>query len=314
MHFKVNQPVKRLVSLQIKFNYGYLMFSGIITAIVTPFSNGRIDEDRLVNLISHQLDGGVQGILPCGTTGESPTLTFDEYKRVIKITVETVGKRVPVVSGAGSYSTAKAIELIQVSKSLGVDATLQVVPYYNKPTQEGLFQHFKALAQEGMPVMLYNIPGRTGINMLPETVARLAEFNEIIAIKEASGSVTQMAEVRELCGDKLTLLTGDDAQTLPSICMGCAGTVSVMSNLLPKEMVGLYQDWNSGKTTKAIQDNKRLFPVMQAMFVEPNPVPVKTAMVMKKIIKSSEVRLPLCAMSKANEEMMVNELTKAKFL
>ncbi len=281
------------------------MLSGVITAIVTPFSNGQLDEKSLSELISFQLENGIHGIVPCGTTGESPTLSTEEYKRVVGISVETVNKRVPVVAGAGANSTASAIELTRTAKSLGVDATLQVAPYYNKPTQEGIFQHFKAVAKVGLPIVLYNVPGRTGIDIHPRTVARLAVFPEIIAIKEASGNITQMAEIRKYCDDQLTLLTGDDAQTLPAMCMGGKGVISVLSNLLPKEMVELYTTWQKGDTAGAIEQNRHLFPVMQAMFMEANPVPVKTAMTMKGLIQSSEVRLPLCSMTDEN----ISELT-----
>ena len=290
------------------------MLSGIITAIVTPFLNGLLDEKSLSELISFQLDKGVHGIVPCGTTGESPTLSFEEYKRVVGITVETVNKNVPVIAGAGANNTAKAVELTRSAKSLGVDATLQVAPYYNKPTQEGLFQHFKAVAEVGLPIVLYNIPSRCGIDIQPKTVARLTELPEIIAIKEASGSVVQMAEFRKHCGDRLTLLTGDDAQTLPAMCMGGKGVISVLGNLLPQEMVELYRDWQQGDTASAIARNEQLFPVMQAMFIEANPVPVKTALAMKGLIQSSEVRLPLCNMSAENTKELASAMKDAGIL
>lgn len=290
------------------------MLSGVITAIVTPFSNGLLDEKSLAELISFQLEKGIHGIVPCGTTGESPTLSSEEYKRVVEITVATVNKKVPVIAGAGANNTSRAVELTRTAKSLGADATLQVAPYYNKPTQEGLFQHFKAVAEVGLPIVLYNIPGRCGIDIQPETVARLAELPEIIAIKEASGSIVQMAEFRKHCGDRLTLLTGDDAQTLPAMCMGGKGVISVLSNLLPQEMVELYRDWQDGDTAGAIAGNAHLFPVMQAMFIEANPVPVKTALVMKGLIKSSEVRLPLCDMSDENKKELSSVLQDAGIL
>ena len=290
------------------------MLSGIITAIVTPFLNGLLDEKSLSELISFQLDKGVHGIVPCGTTGESPTLSFEEYKRVVGITVETVNKNVPVIAGAGANNTAKAVELTRSAKSLGVDATLQVAPYYNKPTQEGLFQHFKAVAEVGLPIVLYNIPSRCGIDIQPKTVARLTELPEIIAIKEASGSVVQMAEFRKHCGDRLTLLTGDDAQTLPAMCMGGKGVISVLGNLLPQEMVELYRDWQQGDTASAIARNEQLFPVMQAMFIEANPVPVKTALAMKGLIQSSEVRLPLCNMTAENTKELASAMKDAGIL
>ena len=282
------------------------MFTGVSTAIVTPFRNGDLDEESLQQLIAYQLERGVNGIVPCGTTGEAPALSHSEYLRVVKITVDTVAKQVPVIAGAGANATHKAVALTRDVKELGVDATLQVVPYYNKPPQEGIYRHFKAIAEVGLPVVMYNVPGRTGVNMSPETVARLADLSPIAAIKEASGDLAQMATIRRLCGDQLALLSGDDALTLPTLSVGGQGVVSVLSNLLPDAMVALYDAWQKGDTTGAQKINAQLLPLMGAMFLEPNPIPVKTAMDEKGLIASPELRLPLCPISKENRTKLLH--------
>jgi 4-hydroxy-tetrahydrodipicolinate synthase len=282
------------------------MFTGVFTAMVTPFRNGNLDEESLQKLIAHQLDHGINGIVPCGTTGEAPTLSHSEYLRVVKITVDTVAKRVPVVAGAGANSTHKAVALTQEVKALGVDATLQVAPYYNKPTQEGICRHFEAIANVGLPVVMYNVPGRTGVNMSPETVARLADLPPVAAIKEASGDLAQMAEIHRLCGDQLTLLSGDDALTLPALSVGGQGVISVLSNLLPNAMIALCRAWQKGEPAGAQKINAQLLPLMGAMFLESNPIPLKTALGEKGLIASPELRLPLCAMSKESRTKLLH--------
>ncbi|MBL0714704.1 MAG: 4-hydroxy-tetrahydrodipicolinate synthase, partial [Desulfosarcina sp.] len=224
------------------------MFTGVFTAIVTPFHKGELDEESLRGLIEFQIENGVSGIVPCGTTGESPTLSHSEYIRVIDITVDAVRKRVPVIAGAGANATTKAVALSREAKQLGVEATLQVAPYYNKPTQEGLYRHFKAVADVDLPMVVYNVPGRTGVNVTPQTVARLADMPTVVAVKEASGDLVQMAEIGRLCGERLALLSGDDALTLPLLSVGGKGVISVISNLLPKEMVAMYRAWQNGDT------------------------------------------------------------------
>jgi 4-hydroxy-tetrahydrodipicolinate synthase len=291
-----------------------VMFAGVLTAIVTPFFNGELDEESLRGLIEFQIAKGIDGIVPCGTTGESPTLSFDEYKRVVGITVEIARKRVPVVAGAGSNATAKAVELTRCAKQLGVDATLQVTPYYNKPTPEGLYQHFKMVAEVGLPLVIYNVPGRTGINMTPETVAHLSKIPEVAAIKEASGDIAQMAEINRLCGDRLTLLSGDDALTLPVLSVGGKGVISVISNLLPDKMAEICRAWQAGDGAGALENHAGLLPLMRAMFMESNPIPIKTALMMKGLIKSAELRLPLCAMSETNTEKLNQVLKEAGVL
>jgi len=252
--------------------------------------------------------------VPCGTSGESPTLTFDEYKRVLALTVEIARQRVPVIAGAGSNATAKAVELTRCAKQLGADATLQVTPYYNRPTPEGLYQHFKKVAEVGLPLVLYNVPGRTGTNMTPETVARLSKIPEVASIKEASGDIAQIAEIGRRCGDRLTLLSGDDAMTLPAMSVGGKGVISVISNLLPDQTVAICRAWQGGDPNTARENHAELLPLMRAMFMESNPIPIKTAMQMKGLIKSAELRLPLCAMSADNKEKLARALQEAGVL
>ncbi|MFH1628115.1 MAG: 4-hydroxy-tetrahydrodipicolinate synthase, partial [Pseudomonadota bacterium] len=228
------------------------MFRGSIVAIVTPFKDGRIDEESYRELIEFQIENGTSAIVPCGTTGESATLDVKEHDRVIDIAVEAVNKRVPVIAGTGGNSTSEAIALTEHAKKVGADATLQVTPYYNKPTQEGLYQHFKAIAKAvPLPQVLYNVPSRTGVNMLPETVARLAEIAEVVAIKEASGSIGQMAEIVKLAGDNITLLSGDDNLTLPVLAIGGAGVVSVVANIVPRDSADLVMAWEEGRVDEA---------------------------------------------------------------
>jgi len=280
------------------------MFQGSIVAIVTPFKNGRVDEETYRKLIEFQIKNGTSAIVPCGTTGESATLSFEEHHRVIQITVEAVRRRVPVIAGTGGNSTSEAIELTAHAKKVGADATLQVAPYYNKPTQEGLYQHFKAIAKAvPLPQVLYNIPGRTGVNMLPATVARLAELREVVAIKEASADLGQMAEVVRLAGRKITLLSGDDNLTLPVLALGGKGVVSVVANIVPKDSAKIVAAWNDGKIELARKLFYKLLPLCQAMFYETNPIPVKTALSLMGRI-DGEMRLPLWPMAQANLEKL----------
>ena len=284
------------------------MFEGSIVAIVTPFKDGKVDEEAFRELIEFQIENGTSAIVPCGTTGESATLDFEEHKRVIEICVDAVKKRVPVIAGTGANNTKEAIELTAFAKEAGADATLQVVPYYNKPTQEGLYLHFSTIAKEvPLPQVLYNIPGRTGVNMLPQTVARLAELKEIVAIKEASGNLVQMAEIMNLAGDKIVLLSGDDTLTLPVLSIGGKGVISVIANIVPKETAEMVKLWEQGDVDGAKNMYLKLLPLCQAMFYETNPIPVKTALsLMGKI--TGELRLPLCPMSPANLERLKNIL------
>jgi 4-hydroxy-tetrahydrodipicolinate synthase len=280
------------------------MFEGSIVAIVTPFKNGQVDEEAYRKLIEFQIENGTSAIVPCGTTGESATLDANEHARVIDIAVEAVNKRVPVIAGTGGNSTREAIALSKHAKEVGVDATLQVTPYYNKPTQEGLFRHYEAILKAvPLPQILYNVPGRTSVNMLPETVARLAEFPEIVAIKEASGNVGQMAEIVQLAGDKITLLSGDDNLTLPILAIGGKGVVSVVANIAPGLSANLVKAWKNGKIEEARTLFFKLLPLCKAMFFETNPIPVKTAAALMGLI-GDEMRLPLCPMAPANLEKL----------
>ena len=284
------------------------MFKGSIVAIVTPFKEGKVDEEAYRELIEFQIENGTSAIVPCGTTGESATLDMEEHARVIDIAVEAVNKRIPVIAGTGGNSTSEAIELTGHAKKVGADGTLQVTPYYNKPTQEGLYQHFKAIAEAvPLPQVLYNVPGRTGLNMLPETVARLAGLPEVVALKEASGNLAQMAEIVKLAGDNITLLSGDDNVTLPVLSLGGKGVVSVVANIVPKDTAELVSAWEEGNVERAKELFYRLFPLCQAMFYETNPIPVKTSLALMGKI-GGEMRLPLVPMAPGNLEKLKKAL------
>ena len=289
------------------------MFKGVFTAIVTPFHNGELDEQSLRSLIEFQIENGVSGIVPCGTTGESPTLSHTEYIRTIKVTVDTVRQRVPVIAGAGANSTAKAVALSQEVKQLGVDATLQVAPYYNKPTQEGIYQHYSQLASVGLPpVMVYNVPGRTGVNITPQTMERLSTLSEITALKDACGDLAQTFATIQRCGGEITVLSGDDAMTLPMIRLGGTGVVSVISNLLPAKMVALCRCLEVGDVARAEDIHAYLSPLIETLFVEPNPIPIKTALMEKGLIKSNEMRLPLTAMTEGNKDKLIRVMRESE--
>jgi len=276
------------------------MFTGSIVAIVTPFRNDAIDEEKLRELVEFQIANGTDGIVPCGTTGEASTLDYDEHDRVIEIVVQQTNKRVPVIAGTGSNSTREAIEMTAHARKLGADGALLVTPYYNKPSQEGLYRHYKAIAEAvALPQILYNVPGRTGVNLLPETVARLADISNIVAIKEATGSLQQASEVLALCGDKLDVLSGDDFITFPMMACGAKGVISVLANIMPKEVASLVDAFRAGNMDEARQLHLRLLRISNAMFIETNPVPVKTAVALMGKA-TDEVRLPLAPMSEAN--------------
>ncbi|MBW2063960.1 MAG: 4-hydroxy-tetrahydrodipicolinate synthase [Deltaproteobacteria bacterium] len=284
------------------------MFTGSMVALVTPFKDGKVDEEGYRNLIEFQISNGTDAIVPCGTTGESATLSMEEHKRVIDIAVEAVKGRVPVIAGTGGNSTSEAVELTEHAKKAGADGTLQVVPYYNKPTQEGMYLHFKAIAEAvPLPQVLYNIPGRTGVNMLPETVARLAELPEVVAIKEASGNLGQMAEILLLAGDRITLLSGDDNLTLPVLGIGGKGVISVVANIVPKDNADMVRAWEKGDVGKARELFYKLLPLCKAMFIETNPIPVKTSLGIMGMI-GEEMRLPMCRMSQQNRQRLEQAL------
>lgn len=290
------------------------MFKGSIVAIVTPFKNGAVDVETLRQLVEFQIEGGTDAIVPCGTTGEASTLDYDEHLLVVKTVVEQVNKRVPVIAGTGSNSTAEAIELTQLAKEAGVDGCLLVTPYYNKPTQEGLYLHYKAVAEAvAIPQILYNVPGRTGVNLLPETVARLAPTKNIVAIKEATGSLQQASEVLALCGDQIDVLSGDDFITFPMMACGAKGVISVLANIMPKAVGDLTDAYYAGDLATARKLHLDTLKISNAMFIESNPVPVKTALgLMGKC--SDEVRLPLAPMSAANKAKLETIMKEYKLI
>lgn len=283
------------------------MFKGSMVAIVTPFTKtGEVDFETLRELVDFQINNGTDAIVPCGTTGEASTLNHEEHLAVIKAVVEQSAGRVPVIAGTGSNCTAEAIEMTREAKEIGVDGTLLVAPYYNKPTQEGLFLHHMAVADAvALPQVLYNIPGRTGVNMLPETIARLAEHANIVAIKEASGSLQQVSEIISLCGDRLSVFSGDDFITLPMMACGAQGVISVLANIMPGTVADLVNACLSGDFVKARRLHLDTLKIGSAMFIEGNPVPVKTALeLMGKA--SAAVRLPLCPLTDTNNAKLTN--------
>ncbi len=284
------------------------MFTGSLVAIVTPFRKGKVDERALADLIEWQIANGTNGIVPCGTTGESATLSHDEHNRVIELTVEVVRRRVPVVAGTGSNSTDEAIALTKHAKQAGADAALLITPYYNKPTQEGLYRHYRAVAEAvDLPLVLYNIPGRTGVNMLPATIVRLTALPTIVGVKEGSGSVQQASDLVQMCGDRLTVLAGDDALTLPMMAVGGKGVITVTANIVPAEMARLVAAFAEGKIEEARRIHFKLSPLFAALFFETNPIPVKEALsLMGKI--DPELRLPLCSMAPDTREKLVQVL------
>ncbi len=282
------------------------MFKGAFVAIVTPFKNGKIDEEKLRELIEFQIENGTHGIVPCGTTGESATLSYEEHKKVVQITVEQVKGRVPVIAGSGSNSTREALELTAFAKEAGADAALVITPYYNKPTQEGLYQHYKKLVEETkFPIVIYNVPGRTGCDILPETVASLAsQFKEIIGIKEATGSVRRATEILEkIEREDFSLLSGDDFIVYPLICVGAKGVISVVSNIAPADMAQLVSSALEGDYGRAKALHYKLQPLCRAMFIETNPIPVKTALALMGKIEE-ELRLPLYKMKDENKNKL----------
>ncbi len=285
------------------------MFKGSIVAIVTPFNNGKIDEKKLRELIEFQIKNGTSGIVPCGTTGESATLSFDEHDRVIEITIEQVGKRIPVIAGTGSNSTEEAIMLTKHASQAGADASLQVSPYYNRPTQKGLYEHFKAIANSvEIPIILYNIASRTGVNIEPETIAKLArDCKNIAGVKEASGNLEQMSRIRQLCPENFDLISGDDSLTLPVLGIGGTGIISVVANIVPKDVADLVSEFEKGNIKKAREIHYKLLPLIKAMFIETNPIPLKTAMGLLGLCEP-DLRLPMCAMSPENLEKLKKAL------
>ena len=278
------------------------MFHGTFTALVTPFRNGAIDVAAFEKLIESQIAAGITGIVAVGTTGESPTLSHEERQELIRLAVATAKKRCQVLAGTGSNATQHAVADTKIAEKLGADGALLVAPYYNKPSQEGLFRHFKTIADAtALPIMLYNIPGRCGVDIASDTVARLAkECSNIVTIKEASGSVERVSELRARLPESFTILSGDDSLTLPFMSVGAVGVVSVASNLFPAEVCALVRAYECGDAELVLNLHRKMFPLFKDLFIEPNPVPVKTALGWSGAM-SSEVRLPLCEMSESNQ-------------
>ncbi|MBI5286843.1 MAG: 4-hydroxy-tetrahydrodipicolinate synthase [Deltaproteobacteria bacterium] len=284
------------------------MFKGSMTAIVTPFRDGKVDEKAFRELIEFQIKNGTDAIVPCGTTGESATLTYEEHNRVVELTIEAVNKRVPVIAGTGSNSTAETIMLTKHAEKAGADAALLITPYYNKPTQEGLYQHYRAVAEKvKRPLLLYNVPGRTGVNMLPETVARLSGLKNIVGIKEATANLQQISDIIELCGKDFAILSGDDFTTLPILAIGGHGVISVTSNIVPRDVADMYDAFAAEDMKRAMTLHYKLQPLHRAMFLETNPIPVKTALAMMGMI-AEEFRLPLVRMGEKNREKLQKTL------
>ncbi|MFA6321727.1 MAG: 4-hydroxy-tetrahydrodipicolinate synthase [Candidatus Omnitrophota bacterium] len=284
------------------------MFKGSMVALATPFKNGKIDENTLKDLVEFQIKNGTSALVPCGTTGESATLNYEEHDRVIELTIEFAKGRVPVIAGTGSNSTEEAIALTKHAKKAGAAASLQVNPYYNRPTQKGLYLHFKAIAEAvDMPVILYNIASRTGVNVEPDTFAKLAEVKNIIGVKEASGSLEQMARIVKVCPKDFLLISGDDTLTLPVMSIGGVGVISVVANIIPRDVADMCAAFDAGNLKKARELYYKMLPLVKAMFVETNPIPVKTAMGLMKLC-APDMRLPLCDMLPENKEKLVKAL------
>ncbi len=285
------------------------MFEGVYTALITPFRDGKIDYPALEKIIEKQIAGGIDGIIPMGTTGESPTVSFEEHREFIGRVVQLVNKRVPVVAGTGANSTEEAVWLSREAQEAGVDGVLQVNPYYNKPTQQGLVAHFEKVAKSiKIPVILYNIPGRTGVNFLPESVKELADrAPNVLAMKEATGDIAQMMRLHEICGDRLTLLSGDDNLLLPVLSIGGKGVISVLSNIVPADVKKVVTLFNKGDMAGARAQFYRLLPLCRAMFLETNPIPVKAAMEMAGHC-GGELRLPMTTISDENRARLKKAL------
>ncbi len=290
------------------------MFKGSMVALVTPFKKGAIDEVALKDLVEFHIKNGTTALVPCGTTGESATLSYDEHDKVIELTIKFAKGRIPVIAGTGSNSTEEAIVLTKHAKKAGADASLQVSPYYNRPTQKGLYLHFKAIAEAvDIPIILYNIASRTGVNIEPETFVKLAEVKNIIGVKEASGSLEQMSRIRKLCPKDFLLISGDDALTLPVLSIGGVGIISVVANIIPRDVADMCSAFEKGNIKKAEELHYKMLSLVKAMFVETNPIPVKTAMGLMKMI-DPQMRLPLCDMLPGNKDKLVAELKGYKLI
>lgn len=287
---------------------------GSMVALVTPFRHGQVDVPRLKQLVDWHVQQGTRALVPCGTTGESATLSHEEHEQVIELVIQQARGRIGVIAGTGSNNTAEAIRLTRHAQRAGADAALLIAPYYNRPTQEGLYRHFKAVAEScRLPLIIYNIASRTGVNIEPETFARLSAVKTIVGVKESSGSLEQMTRIKALCGDRLALISGDDALTLPVLAIGGTGVISVVANIMPKAVAQLVDAFEQGRLADARRRHYELVAITKAVFLETNPIPVKTAMGLMGLI-DPELRLPLCPMSPANQETLTAVLRDYKLL
>ena len=280
---------------------------GTFVALVTPFKNGKINEEKIRELVRLQIENGTDGIVPCGTTGESPALSEEEKNRVIEIVIEEAKGKALVIAGTGTNNTEKSVKATQQAKEMGADAALVITPYYNKPTQAGLIRHFEAVAEVNLPIMIYNVPGRTSVNMLPSTVEKLSRLDQIVAIKEASGDLNQVSEILTTCKDNIKVFSGDDSLFAPILAIGGVGVVSVVANLVPQYLKSLYEAFKSNEIVRMQQLHHQLFELCQAMFYETNPGPVKTAMNLMGM-DVGELRPPLAPMSETNKEKLIESL------
>ena len=282
------------------------MLKGSLVALITPFKNGQLDKESLKNLIDFHVENGTDGIVVAGTTGESATLTYTEHETLIELAVEYAGKRIPIIAGTGANATHEAIALTSFAEKVGADASLQIVPYYNKPTQEGIYQHFKAIAEEtNIPLILYNIPSRTGTDMLPETFARLySDYPNIVGLKEATGNVARVSETISLTNPDVIILSGDDALTIPMMSVGAKGVISVANNIIPKEIAEMCNHALEGRFDEALKIHDKYWKLFKTLFIETNPIPVKTAAYLMGLIKDLELRLPMYYMSKEHENQL----------
>ncbi len=287
------------------------MFRGSMVALVTPFKNGKVDRKGLKKLVKFHINNNTSAIVPCGTTGESATLSYDEHELVIDAILDEAGGKIPVIAGTGSNSTWEAVKLTKFADKKKAQGALLICPYYNKPTQAGLYQHFKAIAEEvNIPLILYNIPSRTGVNMLPETIAHLGrDFKNIVGVKEASGSLDQMTAIQNITPREFLLISGDDVLTLPVLSIGGVGVISVLANIMPRETEDVVRKFEEGNIAEARKLHLKLYPLIKTMFIETNPGPVKTALGLMGMI-SPEMRLPMFKMSKANESILKKNLKK----
>ena len=290
------------------------MFNGALSALITPFRDGAVDERALREIVEWQIQSGVDGVVACGSTGESATLTHAEHQQVIKTVVDQARKRVPVLAGTGSNATAEAIRLTVFAREVRADGALMISPYYNKPTQEGIYKHYKAIAASvDLPIIVYNIPGRTGSNILPETFARLCDVKQVVGIKEASGSMDQVSDILRLCGDRLTILSGDDSATLPLMAIGAKGVIATITNVMPREMHELAAAALADDFGRAREIHFKMLPLMRALFQETNPIPVKQACAY--LGKSTnEVRMPLTPLSPAPAEKLRSVMKELRLI